>query len=407
MARRPPPPREHLLSRGRRAVQANDFLGRAWDKGWLPPPSLEPDALWALAAKGLGERAEAAEHAGRSEEDVADFRERLARLCAAVQTEAELTSLGRTMAFGQLMRAVKNRLALGDLWARRPQLIATRLAPPVIVIGHMRSGTTRIHKLLAADPAFSHTRYCDAHHPVPARLGVNRAKAVVELALLGVLNPWMQSIHPMAPAEVEEELAWISAALHHSIYESQWRIPAYSAWSEARDAAPVYREFLRIFQTDAAIRGIAAKPRVLKVPAFAEDLATLLTLFPDARLVLASRDGEAVFKSAVSLSANQMAVQSDSCDLAEIEALWRHKIALREQRIAAALAQWDGPVARLAFDDLTRDWEAAMAECYRQLGLALTPQALRQMRRVMATSTRGRHHAHAAQLAGFDRASGP
>jgi len=401
MARKAPPPRPHLLARGKRAAQANDFLGKAWDKGWLPPPSLDPERLWALAAKPLGARAAAAEQGGRSAEDVADFRERLSRLCASVTAEADLNPLGQAMAFGQLMRTVKNRLALGDLWTRRPELLATPLAPPIIVIGHMRSGTTRIHKLLAADPAHAHTRYCDAYHPVPARAGVNRAKAAVELALLGVLNPWMQSIHPMAPAEVEEELAWISAALHHSIYESQWRIPAFSGWSEAQDGMPVYREFRRIFQTDAAMRGNAARPRVLKVPAFAEDLSTLLELFPDARLVLANRDHAAVLKSAVSLAANQMAVQSDSCDLAQIEALWRHKIALREERLDAVLSRWHGPVARLDFARLSDDWEGAITQCYRELGLALTPQALGAMRKVMAASERGAHHSHAAQLAGF------
>jgi hypothetical protein len=236
---------------------------------------------------------------------------------------------------------------------------------------------------------------------------MNRAKAAVELALLGVLNPWLQSIHPMAPGEVEEELAWISAALHHSIYESQWRIPAFSAWSEARDPAPVYREFRRIFQTDAAVRGNAARPRVLKVPAFAEDLDTLLSLFPDARLVLASRDHAAVLKSAVSLAANQMAVQSDACDLAEIEALWRHKISLREARLAAVLAGWQGPAARLDFAQLSADWESAIRQCYRELGLALTPAALGAMRRVMAASARGAHHSHAAQLAGFGERGAP
>lgn len=404
---RQPPPRPHLLARGKRADQANAFLGKAWDKGWLPPPALDPDTLWRIAGKPFAPRTEAAEHGGRSAGDVADFRERLTRMCDSVRSEADLNPLGQAMAFGQLLRTVKTRMALGDLWSKRPELLATRLAPPIIVIGHMRSGTTRIHKLLAADPAHSHTRYCDAYHPVPARRGVNRAKATFELAMLGVLNPWMQSIHPMAPAEVEEELAWISAALHHSIYESQWRIPAYSAWSEARDPAPIYREFLRMFQTDAAIRGIAGKPRVLKVPAFAEDLTTLLALLPDARLVLAERDHAAVLKSAVSLAANQMAIQSDSSDLAQIEALWRHKIALREERLAAALASWQGPVARLDFAQLNSDWEGAIRSCYSALGLVLTPAALGQMRKVMAASASGHHHAHAAQLAGFNSVSAP
>jgi hypothetical protein len=397
----PPPTRDHLLARGPLAERANAFLGKAWERGWLPPPELGPDELWTLAAKPYGGRAETVEHGGRSEEDVADFRERLARLIASIETQADLNPLGRAMAWGQLSRAVKNRLALGALWLERPELLKTPLAPPIIVIGHMRSGTTRIHTLLAADPAFSHTRYCDAFHPVPGRLGMNRVKAAMELAMLGLLNPWMQSIHPMAPAKVEEELAWLSAALHHSIYESQWHIPAYSAWSEARDPLPIYREFARILKTDAAHRGLAGRPRVLKVPAFAEDLATLLALYPDARLVLATREHEAVLKSAISLAANQMAVQSDTCDLAAIEARWRHKIALREARMAEALDGWHGPVAHACFDALNADWEAAIARIFADLGLALTPAARAAMRKVMAASKDGHHRQHAEQLARF------
>jgi hypothetical protein len=396
-----PPTRDHLLARGALASRANEFLGKAWERGWLPPPDLDADALWALAAKPYGAQAEAVEHGGRSPEDVADFRERFTWLIASATAEADLNPLGRAMAWGQLSRVVKNRLAFGALWQERPELTATALAPPIIVIGHMRSGTTRIHTLLAADPAHSHTRYCDAYHPVPARLGMNRVKAALELAMLGALNPWMQSIHPMAAGAVEEELAWISAALHHSIYESQWHIPAYSAWSEARDPAPIYREMARILRTDAAHRGIADKPRVLKVPAFAEDLDTLLALFPQARLVIAQRDHEAVLKSAVSLAANQMAIQSDSCSLEAIEARWQHKIALREERMATALAHWQGPVARACFDALNDDWEAAIIGIYTDLGLTLTAQTLTAMHKVMAASEDGHHRAHAAQLARF------
>lgn len=397
----PPPTRDHLLARGPLAERSSAFLGKAWQRGWLPPPDLDPDALWALAAKPYGARAEMAEHGGRSEADVADFRERLVRIVAAIHAEADLNPLGRAMAWGQLSRVVKNRLAFGALWLERPALLDTQLAAPIIVIGHMRSGTTRIHTLLAADPAHSHTRYCDAYHPVPARMGMNRVKAALELALLGKINPWMQAIHPMAAGAVEEELAWISAALHHSIYESQWHIPSYSAWSEARDPVPVYREMLRILKTDAATRGNAAKPRVMKVPAFAEDLSTLLDLLPDARLVIAERDHHAVLRSAVSLAANQMAMQSDACDLASINARWRHKIALREDRVAAALADWPGPIARLTFDALGHDWESAIAGAYDDLGLAFTPPARAAMRRVMAASAGGHHHAHAEQLARF------
>ncbi|WP_299193454.1 sulfotransferase [uncultured Erythrobacter sp.] len=375
-------------------------MARAWEKGWLPPPVLDAEAIWAQAAK----RFEAeAERGGRSGEDVADFRERFARLVQAVREEADLNALGQAMAWGQLSRVVANRLKLGALWNRQPELLETTLAPPIIVIGHMRSGTTRIHKLLAADPAHSHTRYCDAYHPVPGLAGISLLKGALELAMLGALNPWMQAIHPMASGEVEEELAWISAGLHHSIYETQWHIPSYSVWSEARDSACVYREFARILKSDAAHRGIADKPRVMKVPAFAEDLRTLITLFPDARLVLAERDLEAVHRSAVSLCANQMAVQTDSCDLTRIEALWRHKIDLREGRMAEALASWKGPITQLHYDALGEDSEREIRRAYAELSLDLTPHALAAMRAQMAKAQEGRHRAHSEQLALFER----
>jgi hypothetical protein len=120
-----------------------------------------------------------------------------------------------------------------------------------------------------------------------------------------------------------------------------------------------------------------------------------------AALVLAHRGHEAVLRSAVSLAANQMAMQSDSCDLAAIEARWQHKIALREERMARALAGWRGPLARLPFDDINADWEGAIARCYADLGLTLTPQALTAMRKLMAASATGQHRAHSQQLARF------
>jgi len=398
------PVRAHPLARSPRVDAANRFFAKAWDKGWLPPPLLEADALWQSAVKPIGDGAAAAEKARRSEEDVADFRERLTRLTTAAREEADLTPLGRVMTHGQIERVIRNRLRMGAVWLRRPDMPETPIAPPIIVIGHMRSGTTRIHKLLAADPAHSHTRYCDAFHPVPARPDLRLAKASAEIAFLSALNPWLQSIHPIASGAVEEELGWLAGAFQHSIYESQWRIPSYSAWSEARDAAPVYREFARVLRTDAAHRGNADRPRVMKVPVFSENLPELLAQFPDACLIVAERDIAAVHRSAVSLVANQMAVQSDTCDLAAIEAEWHRKIALREERRKHALANWSGPIAYLHFDDLNADWEGSIARAYTDLELDLSPAALSAMRAEAAQSAKGQHHSHSAQLDGFKTA---
>ncbi len=393
-----PPLRPHPLARSERVERVSGLLEKAWAKGWMPEPTLDPEELWSLAAKGHDP---ASERGGRGCEDVADFRLRLERLTKAARSEADLNPMGRTMAHGQLVRVIKQRLALGRLWQRTPAALETKLAAPTIIIGHMRSGTTRIHKLLASDPAHAHTRYCDAFHPVPARPDLRRAKAAAEIALLGWLNPWLQSIHPLESTGPEEELGWLGAALNHSIYETQWRIPSYSAFSEAREAGPVYREFARLLRTDAWHRGNADKPRVLKVPVFSENLPELLAQFPDARLILARRDPAEVLESSVSLAANQMAVQSDSCSIEEIRAFWRRKLALRETRRSAALAAWRGPLAEIDFAAMNEDWEREIARAYRELGLALSDAALTAMRAIMAASGTGEHRSHAHQLRNF------
>ncbi|MEO0642937.1 MAG: sulfotransferase, partial [Pseudomonadota bacterium] len=126
--------------------------------------------------------------------------------------------------------------------------------------------------------------------------------------------------------------------------------------------------------------------------------------FPDARLILATRSLGDVHRSAVSLVANQMAVQCDTCDLAAIEAEWHRKITMREERRAAALKRWSGPVTELSFEEINTDWESAITRAYQELDLDLTPAALSAMRQVAARNQKGAHTAHSAQLSGFSRA---
>ena len=402
MSRRPRP---HPLARGPLVGKLDRLLGRLWAQGLCQRPSLDPGLLW---AKALRQAPAAGEAGGRSEAEVADFRERLERLCAALEEEADLTNLGRTIAHGQLVRVLRQRLQLGALWLKQPDLPATPLAPPIIVVGQMRGGTTRIHRLLAADPAHAATRFCDSWHAVPPRPGRPDLRPLwsgLTLAFARRLDPWLDTIHPFGATRPDEELGWLAAALDHCAYEAQWRIPGYSLWSEARDPAPVYTEFARLLATDAATRRNADRPRVLKVPQFAEDLPALLTRFPQARVVVARRDQEDVVASAVSLVANQRAMQSATADLGCIEAECRRKVALREHRMAQALACFTGPLAEVDFAALDSDWEGEIARAYEALGLPLTPAALAAMRAEQGRAARQPHHTHKAAYRGFSRRS--
>ena len=396
------PPRPHPLARAPLVDRLNGWLERAWEKGIATRPSLDPDALWRKGSKG---QSDGDEYSARSDEDAADFRLRLEQLTDALKKEAQLNALGLVMAHGQLVRAIRHRFMLGRLWRERPELLEDDLAPPILVVGHMRSGTTRVHRLLAADPAHAATRFCDSWHPIPRSPDLRPVWSALALGFAHRLDPWLDTLHPFGATRPDEELGWLATSLDHCAYEAQWHVPSFISFSEQRDPAPVYREFHRLLKTDAHWHGNAGRPRVLKVPQFAEDLPALLAELPDARTVRTAREAEDVLDSAVSLVANQRTIQSDETDIAQIREECARKMALRETRMDQALAGLDQQGhAQIAFAALDSDWHSAVQSLYADLGLPLTPDALAAMELECARSASGAHRQHARSLTRFARA---
>lgn len=390
------PPRPHPLSRSKAARWADYLLAKIWERGLTEKPPLDPDHLWEIGARGFETEDEISI---RSPDDVADFRERLEILCRSLREEARLNSLGHTMAYGQITGAIRRRHALGRIWRDKPTLAETEIPAPILVIGQMRSGTTRVHRLLAADPRHAGTRFCDSHNPVPQSPDWRPLKASAGLALARLINPWLDTLHPFGATRIDEEIGWLSGALSPCAFEAQWHIPSFVGFSEARDPAPVYREFARILRTDAAVMGNASRPRILKCPQFAEDLPSLLRQFPDAWIALAERDRNEVWESSVSLVASQTAFQSDEADLSTIEQEWQRKLTLRADRMDTALNDFDGPLARIGFEDLNTDWRAAIFRTYDAFGIAMTRDAIAAMESERNRSARDLHHLHVRNFA--------
>jgi len=348
----------------------------------------------------FGFAAQAGAQAFEAQSEVGNFCLAAARMFV-LRGEAELNALGHTMAYGQLTSAIRKRHALGRAWRTDPSLPQGDIASPIVVVGQMRAGTTRMHRLLAADPDHAGTRFCDSHNPVPVTPDWRPLKAAAALAIARRINPWLDALHPFGSTRIDEEIGWLAAALSPATFEAQWHIPSFVAWSEARDPGPVYAEFARILRTDAATMGNADRPRVLKCPQFAEDLPALLQHFPGARLVVTHRDAAAIVESSVSLVASQMAPQSTRRDLSAITAEWQRKLALRQQRIERALAGFAGQVAHVDFDRLNADWEAEIGHVYAALDMPLSGAALAAMRREQRKAAAGSHTAHKVQIENF------
>ena len=150
--------------------------------------------------------------------------------------------------------------------------------------------------------------------------------------------------------------------------------------------------------------GDADRPRVLKCPQFAEDLGMLVAQLPDARLILCRRPKEDILESSVSMTASQMAFQSDRHDLPWLTDMWAAKIAQRDVAIERDLQDFSGKRATIDFSALNADWLGAISEAYGALDIELTSGAVEAMRKEREKSHDDPHHDHAEQMAAFSAA---
>lgn len=364
------------------ARAGNRLFPRAWASGALPPPDLTEATLFAQARAA----ARADDFGGEA------FLPALRALLPALR-DAPLNPLGRVIAHGSALKVLIERAEVARLAAAHPEITQRPLARPVVIVGPMRSGTTRLHRLLACDPRFAHLRLYEAMFPVPGR--ARRAKSAAILRLLAHLNPAIAAVHPTWPGAPDEELGLLEHSFWGAQLEAQRPIPAYARWCEAADAAPAYAWLAQLLRLIGWARGEdAAKPWVLKTPQHMADLPALMARFPDARLIFTHRDPATVVASSASLAWNQMVLQVDHLDPHWVGAEWRHKT---RQRIDAMQRARSGGVAGLdvRFGDFARDWEGTVARVYAYLGEALTRPVLAAMREYMTREEGGgRHLAH-------------
>lgn len=375
----------------------NEGLERAWQRGWFSRPSLEPGALLAAARQT----------SGLSDFGVDDgWRDRLDRLSTALHEEAALTPLGTTIAHGQLVAALGGRLRATAMWQRRPEIAEVPLHAPIIVVGQMRSGSTRMQRLLACDRRFAYTRFFESWNPLPRwnwlPVDDRRLRGWLALRVAHWLNPKFGVIHPVRPHQADEEIGLHNVALYGAAFEAQWRIPSFARHAEGLDGRPIYAEFRRHLQTIKWLRrDTRDRPWILKLPQFSQDLDAVLHTFPDARIVVLHRDPHEVVGSSASLVHNQMIVQSDHVDRHWIGREWLRKVALRTERTAAARERHAVPSVDVAFQDMHEDWRREMRRVYTMLQTPFTREAERAMWKFMARRGHRKLQRHRYDIADY------
>jgi Sulfotransferase family len=332
--------------------------------------------------------------------------ERPLKVLLADYAAADLNGVGVHILRSGIVHSLRMRLRAQEWVRRRPEILDEQVAAPIIVVGMMRSGTTLLQRLLAADPRFQCAYGWEVVEVAP-RLdyrfaGVDPRIAVSEAreAKSRELAPELFAIHPMYAREAEEEIVFLADAFLSHVPESGAHLPNYRSWLDEQDFAPAYDylhrmlQFLQWQKRQSLPEGDwPPQSWVLKSPAHLGYLDMLRRRFPDLHVVHMHRDPRTTIASGASLNATLHAMHADTVDLHRVGAQWLQRMGWTNDRAMAVRDGWaletkGAWVTDIAFHDAVADPIGQVARVYDAVGLPLTGDAEAAMRRWLAERPR-------------------
>lgn len=348
---------------------------------------LDPDAIVADARRATGLT------------DLGDsgLLERLGAQVAAVECDTGLSGLGRFIVRERLVGLLKARLRFEEYVSRYPEAEEVELAPPVVVVGLPRSGTTHLVNLLAADARFRSMPWWEVVEPIPVvgdgpgpdGVDPRFARCLAAYQMTKKVAPLTALMHDRPPWSIEEDCELIDLDLCSYTLEWHARVPAWRDRYLQLDQREHYAFLRRELQVLSHLRG----PRrwVLKTPQHLEQIGPLLETFPEATIALTLRDPVAVLQSAITMLAYGDRTRRVEIEPDQLAAYWVDRV----ERLLRAAVRDVGTIdatrrVDVEFEEFTAD-DLAMAEKILDVaGLELTDAARRQLTAYLAGNPRGK-----------------
>ncbi|MEV6302371.1 sulfotransferase [Actinoplanes sp. NPDC051861] len=332
-----------------------------------------------------------------------DYIEGMGELLSAYAKDASLTPAGSKQTRGLLRSALVSRLLAEAAWNAYPQHAEVALPRPIFVTGLPRTGTTALHRLLAADPAHQGAELwlTEVPQPRPPRETWESHPIYVALRDAYGSRPDLMGMHYMGPDQVEECWRIFCQSMTSVSFECTAHIPSYSAWLAGHDWTSAYRRHRRMLQ----LIGLSDQDRrwVLKNPSHLFALDALLAVYPDAVIIQTHRDPRTAIASVCSLNAHAAAGWST---IFSGSVVGRTQLSLWSRGLRRFQQDRAGHDPRhfidVRYEDFVADPMGTIEAIYDRLGVELSDQARSAMGSLHAESQRGtRKPAHRYDLATF------
>jgi hypothetical protein len=352
-----------------------------------------PDALIAEASQAAG---------GVTDFGDPSFRPALEVLCRALDEEARLSDTGRHVFKLKLVGQLATRLRLEDDLHRHPEILGEVVAPPLVIVGLPRTGTTKLHRLLSRDPRFWWMAFWESQFPLPftgEAPGDPKARIAEGHKLVDMMTtamPKLMAIHPMAAEEADEEVMLMEHSML-SAFDAYASIPSYSQWLNQQDQSPAYRFLARMLQHlqwQKRRRGIRAQRWVLKAPHHLQRMDILLKVFPGAQVIQTHRDPLRSIPSIASFIDTLWRIYSDQADPVEAGRTWSERMRLGLDHTMRVRQGSPAAFMDVQFQDTVKRPMDVVRRIYDFIGWDLSPDVQAGMRAWLIEDEKSHSAAH-------------
>jgi hypothetical protein len=334
----------------------------------------------------------------------------------SLDEEAELTLIGRILTRSDLLMYLEARLRIEDTFKRHPEIDDQELAPPMLIIGSGRSGTSAMQNLLSFDPDNGTPKHWEALFPCPPpeaatyRTDPRIALADKRMTQWNRVAPEMAAIHEFG-GEMPTELIQLEAI---SFQAAGWLIfcgftPSYDAYMAGRSGVPglsYAKRVLKLLQWK--------NPRkrwLLKSPDAMRYLPDVVDVFPGIQLIWMHRDPLKTVSSVVSLVGTILWTRSErKMDVRAIAQLTNPAgLAGLFNIVMDQIEQGKVPVSRLRsvqYGDFVDNPIGTVEELYREMGIRLSDRAKQAMSAYVQAHPREARPQHRYNVGAVERHAG-
>jgi hypothetical protein len=313
--------------------------------------------------------------------------------------------LGRTLIYYLAVGCAQSRLEWVENKKNTSLAFNTPLKPPLIVVGAPRSGTTVMHRMLAADPANQAIPMWRLVKPFPPLNGKDKrlSHLIRDMNLVRKLRPDLPRKHDLSPMKPEECIFVQGMSFNSLLFYTSSPVYSYMDWYKNADRFKMYEEYasmLHWYQSQDTRR------LTMKSPPHAADLPELLAAVPNALVVQTHRDPVQVVNSANSLFHTLHSFQLSPYlpkemvenNLRQLELLYENNIEKRKLL--------NHSICDVDYNDLVRDPVGTTKKVYAHFGLEWTSDYEATLSQYLVDNPKGKFGKHTYSSEDFGLSDG-